>query len=88
MNAQESLTNNIKDLANLLRPKPESNLPLKDFEPTYKQLRGIKGYWECGWDEIMVSLEHPEWIKVAREDEVFKEYYKLRVEIDRLEAMV
>jgi len=89
MNAQESIVNNVGKITELLKSKPTSDVPLRDFEATYKQLRGIKGLFAGdSWDDIMPQIDNPEWIQVARGDAAYKEYHKLRVKQDRLEAMV
>lgn len=89
MNAQESIMANVNSIAELIKSKPTSDVRLKDFEPTYKQLRGIKGLFVGdSWDEIMPQLDNPEWIRVARGDAAYKEYHKLRVKQDKLENLV
>lgn len=58
------------------------------FEDLYKELQGLKGFFDTvNWDKI-VAESGETWIKDLRQDAAFKGYYKLRSEIDRLEVLV
>lgn len=93
MNAQEALSSQVEKISKLCRETDgnDTAVPLRDWEATYKQLRGIKGMWDTGgttsW-EVVEKEVGAEWIKVARRDEKFKEYYRLRREADRLGVLV
>jgi len=92
MNAQEALSIQVEKINQLLRDTKEaaSKVPLADWEQTYRQLRGIKGMWDTGGTVSWETVEKEtgaEWIKIARNDPKFKEYYKLRREADRLEVL-
>lgn len=58
------------------------------FEDLYKELQGLKGFFDTkDWDRI-IKESGETWIADLRKDAAFKEYYKLRSEIDRLEVLV
>jgi len=66
----------------------ECILPPDKWDRTYLQLKGIKGFWnELGWDEIL--KEYPElfWVKEIRADETFREFYKLKTDLEQLESL-
>ena len=91
MNATDALVTQIEKLNVFMRDNDKASVPIKDFEDYYKQLRGIKAWFDTGgtisWDKIE-STAGIDWIKDIRKDSVFKEYYKIRREIDRLEVLV
>lgn len=65
-----------------------STWPSSRFEDLYKELQGLKGFFDTvDWDRI-VRESGEDWITDLRKDTAFKEYYKLRSEIDRLEVLV
>ena len=92
MNAQQALAKQVEKISSLLKETKEADteVPIKDWEATYKQLRGIKGLWDTGgtvsWEVVEKEID-AEWIRIARRDEKFKQYYKLRREADRLGVM-
>ena len=58
------------------------------YENTYKKLKGVKKFYDnASWDVIEIDVKE-QWLKDSRKDEQFKEYYKLRSEIERLEVLV
>jgi len=66
----------------------ESGLNLNDWDRTYLQLKGIKGFWnELTWDEILIECPELEWVKPIRADETFREFYKLKTDLDQLEQL-
>lgn len=78
----------IEQLNVFLRPGIVSAYPPSRFEDLYKELQGLKGFFDTiNWDKI-VRESGETWIADLRKDEAFKEYYKLRTEIDRLEVLV
>jgi hypothetical protein len=92
MNAQEALSIQVDKIGALCRETGDEDtaVPVADWEGTYKQLRGIKGMWDTGgtvsW-EVVEKETGAEWIKIARNDPKFKQYYMLRREADRLEVL-
>ncbi len=93
MGAKEDHAKMIGKFSDLLRNTEQENtaVPLDDFESTYRQLRGIKDFWDTGgkvsWKYIEGVVD-AEWIGTARGDDVFRKYYKYRMEADRLEKML
>jgi hypothetical protein len=52
------------------------------------QLKGIKGFWnELDWDQILIECPELEWIKAVRADAAFKEFYKLKTDLDELMSL-
>lgn len=65
-----------------------SAYPPSRFEDLYKELQGLKGFFDTvNWDKI-IRESGEMWIGDLRKDAAFKEYYKLRSEIDRLGVLV
>jgi len=93
MHAKEALASQVEKISNLLKStkQKDTKVLLRDWEETYKMLRGIKGMWDTGgavgWDVVERDV-NAEWMKIARRDERFKQYYFLRREADRLEAQL
>lgn len=66
--------------------KPKT-ISLSQYEAHYKRLRGIKKFYDnATWDIIEKDVTE-DWLINARKDGQFKEYYKLRIEFDRLEVL-
>lgn len=87
--AEERYVTLIEQLSKYLRGiKVRETIPLGDYEGTYKKLRGLKGFYDgAPWDRIQKDIGS-DWLKKVRSDEQFKEYYRIRVEIDKLEVLV
>jgi len=82
--AQEKYAEQIEKISGCLRVAPPE---AEEWEGCYKRLRALKGLWNnVSWD-IIEAESGEEWIKDVRKNEKFKEYYKLRMEADRLEAL-
>jgi hypothetical protein len=74
----------INVISDYLKTVIPDKIPVEKYEWYYKKLRGIKQLMEGEpWDEIEKWDEH---VKFARQDEPFKQYYKLRMEADRREG--
>ena len=55
------------------------------WDRIYMQLKGIKGFWnELSWDEILIECPELSWVIPIRSDPVFREYYKLKTDLDEL----
>lgn len=66
----------------------ETTFPVETFEAVYMELRGLQKFWGTKeWDVIEKECGDP-LVAKARKDEGFKQYFKLRAEIDRLEVLV
>lgn len=88
--AQEKYAEAIEALGMFLGDTMVTNtaFPIAEFEPVYKELRGLQKFWDTKeWDVIERECGDPIVAK-ARADESFKQYFKLRAEIDRLEVLV
>ena len=79
----------VEQISDLLRNANGGSIPVCEWEETYKELRGIKAWFgnEKSWDTVEKEAGD-QWIKDARSDKAFKEYYKLRAEYDKLEVLV
>lgn len=68
--------------------KVREQIPLGDYESTYKELRGLKGFYDnAPWD-VIERETNSDWLKKVRSDKQFKEYHKIRAELDKLEVLV
>jgi len=84
--AEERMAEQINTVSDYLKVVIPDKIPVEKYEWYYKKLRGIKQLMEGEpWDEIEKWDDD---VKQARKDESFKEYYKLRMEADRLEGFV
>jgi len=58
------------------------------WDRTYMQLKGIKGFWnELDWDQILIECPELDWVKGIRADPTFREFYKLKGDLDQLEQL-
>ncbi len=57
------------------------------FYTTYLQIKGIKGLLDDEWDNILKDYPELEWVKGARADPVFREYYKLMGDLEQLKQL-
>ena len=55
------------------------------WDRVYLQLKGIKGFWNnLSWSEILVECPELSWVTELRSDETFREFYKLKTDLDEL----
>jgi len=86
--AQDKMAAQIDLVSDYLKEARPDKIPVERYEDYYKKLRGIKKLFEgASWDEIEKE-EGMEEVTLARSDEAFKQYFKLRTEADRLEVFV
>ena len=86
--AQLKMAAQIESISAYLKEVKPNKIPVDEYEDYYKKLRGIKELFEkAPWDEIEKE-KGMEDVTLARKDEPFKEYYKLRMEADRLRGFV
>ena len=84
--AQEKMAEQINTVSDYLKTVIPDKIPVEKYEWYYKKLRGIKQLMDGEpWDEIERWDED---VKLARSDDAFKEYYKLRMEADRLDKFI
>jgi len=58
------------------------------WDRVYLQLKGIKGFWNnLSWGEILVECPELSWVTELRSDETFREFYKLKTDLDQLESL-
>lgn len=94
MNAKQRHTKAVENLNAFLESDVSngSAIPEDEWESRYKQLKGIRAWWGIPWDKIETEIrlsEYPEkWIWESRADGIFKEYYRLRSEIDKMEVLL
>ena len=71
-----------------LKENGQSHIPSRDWDRLYMQLKGIKGFWnELDWDQILIECPELEWVKAVRADAAFKEFYKLKTDLDELMSL-
>lgn len=94
MNAQQRHAQAVEALNNYLKTDApnQSMIPADEWEDRFKQLKAIRAWWGVAWDQIEREVkrsEYPEkWIWESRADEAFKRYYQLRMEIEKMEALL
>jgi len=58
------------------------------WDRVYLQLKGIKGFWNnLSWSEILVECPELSWVTELRSDETFREFYKLKTDLEQLESL-
>lgn len=86
--AQEKMAAQIEAVSAYLKEAKPDKIPVEKYEDYYKKLRGIKELYDnAPWNEIEREPGMDD-VKLARKDEPFKKYFKLRQEADRLEGFV
>lgn len=71
-----------------LKENGQSHIPPREWDRLYMQLKGIKGFWDdLTWDQILIECPELEWVKPIRADETFREYYKLKTDLDELMSL-
>ena len=59
------------------------------WDRVYLRLKGIKGFWNnLSWSEILVECPELSWVTELRSDETFREFYKLKTDLDELESLI
>ena len=84
--SQKKYLDAVKEFSKFLASDFETKYNHDDLESMYKMLIATKKFLEEPWSEIE-NIEYCEWIKEARDDPGFKQYVKLRMEIDKWEVL-
>lgn len=86
--ANENLAIQIEKLNTFLEKADPKRSAYPNFEDWYKRINKERDkYLPLNWGQIL--RQHPElaWIQKCREDKLFKQYYQLRAEIDRIKEI-
>ncbi len=84
----EKLAEQIEKLNVFLEKADMQKSAYPNFEAWYKRIiKERDRYYPLNWNQIL--RQHPElnWVQKCREDRLFKQYYQLRAEIDRLQEI-
>lgn len=84
--SQKKYLSAIEELSKFLATDFETKYSHNDLESMYKTLIATKKFLDESWSEIE-DIEYCGWIKEARQDVGFKQYVKLRMEIDKWEVL-
>jgi len=84
----------IQERIDALKVKSDGSIPINLWDKYFLMLKGIKGFWDLdSWDlieqEIMATDEPSiaQLIRNLRSNPVFKEFYKLMLDLDELKKL-
>ena len=88
--AEQAAADIINKVTDLIKSDRLSAVSREEWHQTYKKLKSIKSLFDPNnkltWEQI-IKESGETWIKGVRQDEVFKEYYKLRKEFDKINIL-